>query len=586
MKQTIHFLLMASASAGLLLTTGCSKSGKTITTTPAPYVLTPQTDSTAHLNMTFHVPGHYFSKRSRLVITPQLVSEDTVVSTYTPVVLDAPVYNKKKIRREVLEGYTDPYAGQAVKIDNASRAFNLPYDKMIRIPSEIDNARVVAVVSTDGCGECTGIDTVDVATFSTPATLIDTKKELKLNWIEPEFKIRPKIMEGKGVARLQFVINKNDINLQMGNNRHELEDMVAKLAPILNDSLATLTSLRIFGMASADGPLSFNTPLSRNRANSARQWLIQRLGISPAVQKIITIGSKPEGWQPVLDAMLADHHPDAPKVKAILDRYANQNDDVAERYIRRLPCWKDIRAKYLQKDRKVEYVYTYRIRSFTKDTELLDMYKKRPDAFNEDELLRVASLAVDDRSRKEVYQTLMHYFPQSKVGANNLAVLYLREGNTKAAQETLDQQKEFTPEQLNTLAATYVYNGNYERAIELLKDVDLPAARYNLGLLKARQRKLSEAYDLLHGYGDVNSAIMALSVNRNEEARRIMASVKDTTPLAEYVRAMTEARLKDVQGLFTHLVPACKDEKLHRRAKTEPDFEAYKEDERFKALIK
>ena len=35
--------------------------------------------------------------------------------------------------------------------------------------------------------------------------------------------------------------------------------MVAKLQPVLDDSLATLTSLSIFGMASADGPLSFNT---------------------------------------------------------------------------------------------------------------------------------------------------------------------------------------------------------------------------------------------------------------------------------------------------------------------------------------
>ena len=80
---------------------------------------------------------------------------------------------------------------------------------------------------------------------------------------------------------------------------------------------------------------------------------MQQLGIKPEVQRLIKVGSRPEGWQPVLDAMVIDDHPDAHKVRAILDRYANQNDDVAERYIRQLACWKDIRAKYLQKDRKV-----------------------------------------------------------------------------------------------------------------------------------------------------------------------------------------------------------------------------------------
>ena len=227
----------------------------------------------------------------------------------------------------------------------------------------------------------------------------------------------------------------------MGNNRRELDNMVAKLSPVLGDSLATLTSLKIFGMASADGPLSFNTPLSRNRANSAKDWLVGQLGISADVQRLIKVGSRPEGWQPVYEAMAADAHPDAGKVKAILDRYADQNDDVAERYIRRLACWKDIRERYLQKDRKVEYVYTYTIRSFTTDAELLDMYSKRPDAFNEDELLRVASLATDDKKRMVVYLILLKRFPQSASVVNNLAVLYLRAGKEDEAIEVLKQYK-------------------------------------------------------------------------------------------------------------------------------------------------
>lgn len=587
MKQNIKHITLLSATAGLMMMTGCAthKTGKVVTVTPAPYTLTPDSANRAQLDVQFHVPGHYFSKRSRIVITPQIMTGDSVVDEFMPIAVYSPIYSKKAERQRVLEGKQDIYEGRIVKAERTSQPMDVAYSEAVQLSDDISHARVKAVVSTDGCGECTGIDTIDVATITTPVTLIDVKKELELSWIEPEFRIRPKVMEGRGVANLQFVINKHDINLAMGNNRRELEEMVAKLSPVLSDTLATLTSLEIFGMASADGPLSVNTPLSRNRANSAKNWLVERLGISPKLQKTIKVGSRPEGWQPVLDAMTADGHPDASKVKDILVRYADQNDDVAERYIRRLDCWKDIRAKYLQKDRKVEYVYTYKIRSFTTDAEILSMYEKRPDAFNEDELLRVATLAKDHNQRKEVYLTLMKYFPQSAIGANNLAVLYLREGNTKEAQRVIDSQKEHTPEQLNTLAASYVYAGDYERAVELLQDVNLPEARYNLGLIKAKQRRLNEAYDLLRPYADVNAAVVALSVNRNSEARDIMSGVKTASPVAEYVRAMVAARFKEHDAFFLHVVKACEEEKLRTRAVDEPDFYGYKDDERFRAVI-
>ena len=146
-----------------------------------------------------------------------------------------------------------------------------------------------------------------MAAVSNPVTLMpEVREALVLNWIEPEFVIRPKVMEGKGVANLQFAINRHGIDLAMGNNRAELENMVNTL----NDSLATVNSLDIYGMASADGSLAFNTALARNRAESARKWLVNLLAIRPEVQRLMSVGSRPEGWQPVLDAMTADGNPD------------------------------------------------------------------------------------------------------------------------------------------------------------------------------------------------------------------------------------------------------------------------------------
>ena len=421
MKQSKIYRPLCAITLGASLLVGCAVGNKerSISLTPSPHVLTLDADRKAVVDVSFHVPANYISKRSRMVVVAQLMVGDSLLGECQPLALYSPIYSKKMERRRVLEGYRDPYEGHIVR-------------------TGVDSARLVAMVSTDGCGECTGRETVDMARIVTPAP---PKRQINVFWIEPEFKVRPKVMVGKGVANLQFVINKYDINLDMGNNRRELDDMVAKLQPVLDDSLATLTSLSIFGMASADGPLSFNTPLSRNRANSAKEWLVGQLGIGADVQRLIKVGSRPEGWLPVYKAMVDDGHPDASKVKAILDRYADQNDDVAERYIRRLACWKDIRERYLQKDRKVEYVYTYTLRSFTTDAELKDMYRKRPDAFNEEELLRVATLAATDEERKQVYRLIVKRFPQSAIAVNNLAVLYLREGKEEEAIEVLKSYK-------------------------------------------------------------------------------------------------------------------------------------------------
>ncbi len=586
-RKQRYTLALALAAAAVGLLAGCAsgrKAAEAVTVSPSPVVLTPDGSGQMLMDVTFRVPSRYLSKRSRLVILPRLVVGDSVRDEYQPIVIDAPIFNKKKERREALENYADPYEGRAVAMDRTSRGFELPYSQTVRLPKGADNARVVGVVTTDGCGECTGVDTIDIATVRDLASLIDVKKSLGLIWMEKEFVVRPKTMEGKGVANLQFAINKHDINLSMGNNRKELENMVRTLAPVLNDTLATLTSLDIYGMASADGSLAFNTSLARRRAEAATQWLVDRLGIRQSERRVISVGSRPEGWRPVLDAMTADGNPDSAAVKEILEKYAGGNDDVQERYIRRLPCWNDIRDKYLQKDRKVEYVYSYIVRSFTGDAELLDMYGRRPDAFNEEELLRVAALAGSDEEKKAVYTTILTYFPQSHIAANNLAVLWLIEGNDERAREVLGTLDEHSDETLGTLAASYVYAGDYGRAIELLLDAELPESRYNLGLVRAKQRRLQEAYELLRPFGDVNSAIAALNVDKDDEAKRMLDNLNDESPVTEYVRALAAARQGDHAAFYNHLTRACADERLRGRAAGEPDFHPYHDEEAFRTL--
>ena len=173
MNKKILYISLLVASAGFIV--GCASKNlqtKNITVTPQNCKIIPNDGYNADLDVVFHVPSDYLKKRSRLVIMPQLIVADSIRSEFDPIVVDAPIYKKKMERRQVLENYTDTLAHGLRSVEDTSASFDLPYSVDVVLPEGVDNASVVAYVSTDGCGECTGFDTVEVASISRPSLFI------------------------------------------------------------------------------------------------------------------------------------------------------------------------------------------------------------------------------------------------------------------------------------------------------------------------------------------------------------------------------------------------------------------------------
>lgn len=343
--------------------TACAPKGdNSITVEPSPLTLTADSAGRVEKDLTFRIPRRAMSRRSRLVVTP-VVEAAGGREEMTPLVIDRSLYNKKKVRRMVLEQYVDPYALSAHEMGK-SESLELPYTLSATLPSG-QRGQLSALVTEDGCGACTSLDTLQIATIE--PYVAPVKARHKVVTRRPRRKVRQKVETGEGVAHLQFVISRYDIRPEMANNRAELEKMAAVLGPVLNDTSAQVLGITISGVASVDGPLGFNTTLALNRARSAREWLCQNLSLCEEQANLITIGSRPEGWTPVIEAMEADHHPDAPRVREIVEQHKGESDDVAERIIRRLPVWRTIANKYLQPDRKVTYTYSYTRKGVTEE---------------------------------------------------------------------------------------------------------------------------------------------------------------------------------------------------------------------------
>ncbi len=548
--------------------------------------LTPDTTSNIQIKTIIQIPEKSFSRRSRLIIQPLLIQEDSIVEHFSPVVLDAPIWAKKIDRAERFSGQSDSLTPFARRV-NPTHFIQIPYTASTSVPQNGKGGQVVAILSTYGCGACEIIDTVEMARISDVTSLLNPTQSFRLIWIEPQFVIRPKIVKGDGEALLRFPINRHNIDPALGKNREELTKMLSALQKIMEDSLASLANLTIEGMASADGPYDYNVVLARRRANAAKEWLIARLNLSPAQASLIQTGSRPEGWNPVLEAMKSDGHPDTLLLESILNRCAGENDDVAEHYIRKLSCWPEIRNRYLQKDRKVKYEYTCTIKSFSSDEEIRLMYDKRSETLNEEEMMRVTALQPTLETKIEVYKTMLHYFPQSSVAANNLAILLLQQKHPDEAWEIIAPLPNASPELLNTKAAILVQKNDHRKALEILKTIDsLPEARYNLGLLLGANGCHEAAYMLLKEFETTDAALTALATNRNTEAASIMAINDDTSPRAEYVRALIAARQGNVPALLKHLSHAVSEECFLNRALSEADFIPYANRQDFIARIK
>ena len=128
-------------------------------------------------------------------------------------------------------GYTDSLSSYA-RPAYTGKTMEIPYRETVAVPDSLNEGRILAVVTTDGCGICSAIDTLVMADISNPVTLIEPKAALKVDWIVPEFVVRPKIMQARGEARLQFAINSSDIRMDLANNKVEMEQMLDKLKQI------------------------------------------------------------------------------------------------------------------------------------------------------------------------------------------------------------------------------------------------------------------------------------------------------------------------------------------------------------------
>ena len=146
MKSRYAYYILLGLIPMAVATGAVPDRSKKVTVNPVK-TLTPDSTSSVNVDVMINVPARAFSSRSRLIIVPQLISNDTMVTECRAMVLDAPIYSKKMERRVKLEGYVDTLAENSGRVNNRENQ-SIPYIERVSVPENIETDVVNARLQT------------------------------------------------------------------------------------------------------------------------------------------------------------------------------------------------------------------------------------------------------------------------------------------------------------------------------------------------------------------------------------------------------------------------------------------------------
>lgn len=368
----------------------------------------------------------------------------------------------------------------------------------------------------------------------------------------PEMQLR----DTKGNVRLTFPVGRSNLNMELGDNRAEMDRLLEQLHEIENNPDMTLKSFSISGTASPEGNYESNRRLAKDRMNSALNIIMQ--GLSPATRRNVEVSTDADvvTWSEVAALMRADGHAEeAEDIEEIIDRYPT-NFNRQSRQITALPYYTElIRNVYLPRLRNVQYRFiTSRYRYLT-DNEIKEVYAKNSADMSRYEFWRLYKQA-EGPEREAIIHRALEVHPKFIVGATDLADILIERGqpDVNVLQPLLESARRGVPNEarLNHGIACLTA-GQYTRADSLLSltpDTELyHKARIYTAALNGRYLDVMQE---ISEDSPINEVLLLLALKANDQAWEKAQKLGDTAR-EEYIKAVAANRTDHYMAAVTHL---------------------------------
>ena len=302
-----------------------------------------------------------------------------------------------------------------------------------------------------GCGgsALTGVTNLAGIDKEAPAIIYYTPY---LAYVVPEAE-EVKRREEKVESRLDFVVNKTNIDPSYMNNPSELARIRSIIDELIGDEAITIVTIEIIGNASPEGNLAANQRLSEGRALSMQNYLISRYNFRKDIFRLTFGGENWDGLVRELQNNPIDHYGEVldiigttPPDQTRKSRIAGLNGGATYRYMK---------ANIYPMLRTVICRIEYLVKGF--DTaDAVEVYRRRPRNLNLNDFYMVAGTMREGSPEfVEVFETALRVYPDDEIANLNAAIAALQEKDTERAAPYLEKAVKIRnlPEYHNAMGA-------------------------------------------------------------------------------------------------------------------------------------
>lgn len=306
----------------------------------------------------------------------------------------------------------------------------------------------------------------------------------KLAFVSPEAE-GIKSREISAECRLDFVVNKTDINPSYRNNPQELATIRSIIDELREDPSISIVGLEIVGYASPEGSLANNKRLSEGRAMALRNYLASQYDFPMGAYKVSFGGENWDGLVKVLETEPMDY---ADEVLAVIEN--TMPDQTRKNKLKSLRGGAPYR--YMLNNiypglRTAICNIDYHIKGFDAQ-DAVEVYKTHPQNLSLNELYMVAG-TMEEGSPEfiEVFETAVRMYPNDETANLNAAIAAIQDEDIARAERYLKKvsNKKNLQEYNNAMGALSLLKKDFEAAKAYFEKANegLSAARQNLEML-------------------------------------------------------------------------------------------------------
>lgn len=517
-----------------------------------------------HIKTRVKIPKELFSTDARMIIQPGIYNVTRGKMIFlSPLVFDGQEYAITQERMYDYDVKQDPLA-QYVKIKaSSSRKDDLVgYNDSTYVENPNDDFRCDMMVAMENYNRVLYRDTFVIARgvvnplrfleYEIPGSAVKNESFFP----QPEMQLR----DTKGDVNLTFPVNKSQLNLNDGNNREEMNRLIARLRAVENDPNARLKSFSIAGTASPEGNYAKNEQLAQQRMSSAMELVLQELNESTRRQLEIGTKASVETWDRVVALLRADgKSQEADAIQAVIDKYPD-DPNRQSRGVVALPFYRPlITEQYLPQLRRVSYELLFSQYRYLTDDEIKELYRENSGDLTRNEFWRLYNMADSKAEREAICRRALEVYPKFLVAATDLAAMLIEQGKPDA--ELLVpylSMKEIPDETRLNQVIAWLSVGKFVQADSLAAELPDTGAYHKAKVYSAALNgRYEEVIQEISAESPFNEVLMLLAIKANDQAWE-KAKLLGNSARENYIKAVAANRVDEVVLALSYLESALK----------------------------